>query len=267
MPQPEPSHATTVELHEFVMTAVLFGPIRPHSSLHRSTQRALKSHTAGHDFFTNITLQESYQPGSMRIEYMVTATSPVSAERAGAVYLCQLCDLLSALTRSPMRFYLPDEDARDERVKSTRKATSIDRVLTEKEWHWIISSLVFLRREHPRYLAAASWYRKGLIGNDALDNFCCFWRAIERIAFTYADQSKLEEKQRGKAKPCIAQLAGELFLEDDIPECLSVAKCVDEIVKLRNDLSHGNVPITGDVIDLAAIDSQVVRVVHPPAAW
>ena len=124
--------------------------------------------------------------------------------------------------------------------------------MIEGEWHWIISSLVFLRRGHPRYLAAASWYRKGLIGSDVLDNFCCFWRTIERIAFSYADQSKLEEKHRGKAKPCVAQLAAELFPNGDTPECLSDPRCVDEIVKLRNDLSHGNVPITGDVIDLAA---------------
>ena len=114
MPQPELSHAPAVGLHQFVMTAVLFGPIRPHPSLHRSTQRALKSHTAGQDFFTDITLHESHQPGSMRIEYTVTATSPGSAERAGAVYLSQLCDLLSAFTRSPIRFFTPDEDARDE---------------------------------------------------------------------------------------------------------------------------------------------------------
>jgi len=253
MPEPDQSQAIAAAgLHRFVMTAVLFGPVRPDQNLHRRTQRAIKAHTAGHDFFTDITLHESHQPGSMRIEYTVTATSPGSAERAGAVYLSQLCDLLSATIRSPIRFFLPDEDARDERFRTNRKATSLDRVLTEEEWHWIIGSLVFLRREHPRYLAAASWYRKGLIGSDVLDNFCCFWRVIEQVAFSYADKSKLDKKDRDQAEPCVAQLVAELFPGDDVPESLSADRRVAEIIQILNDLSHGNVPITGDVIDRAS---------------
>jgi hypothetical protein len=251
MPDVDPSLAAA-GLHQFLMTAVLFGPVRPDQNLNRRTQRALKDHTSGRDFFTDITLRESHQPGSMLIEYTVTATSPSSAERAGAVYLSQLCDLLSAAIRSPIRFFLPDEDARDERFRTNGKATSLDRVLTEEEWHWIIGSLVYLRQKHPSYLAAASWYRKGLISSDVLDNFCCFWRVIERVAFSYADKAKMEEKDRGKARPCVAQLVAELFPAGDVPESLSEAKRVGEIIQLRNDLSHGKVPITGDVIDQAS---------------
>ena len=245
------SNEHTTGMHKFVMTAILFGPVRPGQNLHRQTQRAIKAHTAGRDYFTEITLHESHQPGSMRIEYTVTAISPSSAERAGAVYLSQLCDLLSVTIRSPVRFFLPEEDARDERVRTNRKATSVDRVLMEEEWQWIIGSLVFLRRDHPRYLAAASWYRKGLIGNDVLDNFCCYWRVIERIAFSYADKSKLEEKDKGRAKPCVIQLVADLFPDKDEPESLSGEKRIGEILQLRNDLSHGNIPITSEVIDKA----------------
>lgn len=97
---------------------------------------------------------------------------------------------------------------------------------------------MFLRREHPRFLAAASWYRKGLIGNDVLDIFCCFWRVIERIAFSYADKSKIAEKDRGKAKPCVTQLVAELFPGVDVPEFLAADARVNEIVQLRKDLSH-----------------------------
>jgi len=234
------------------MTSLLFGPVQPDQKLHRQTQRAIKSHNEGRDFFTDITLHESRQPGSMRIEYTVTATSPSSAERAGAVYLSQLCDLLSATTRSPIRFFLPDEDAREERIRTNQKATTLDRVLTEEEWNWITGSLVFLRKEHPRFLAGASWYRKGLIGGDVLDNFCCFWRVIERIAFSYADKRKLDEKDKGRAKACVVQLAADLFPDGDVPESLAVENRVAEVLQLRNDLSHGNIPITGAVIDQAS---------------
>src|SRR5262245_12080048 len=129
MPDPETSHALPAGLHRFVMTAVLFGPVRPGQNLHRRTHPALTAHTAGHDFFTDITLHDAHQPGSMRVEYTVTATSPNSAEGAGAVYLSQLCDLLSVATRSPIRFFLPEEDARDERIRTNRRATTLDRVL------------------------------------------------------------------------------------------------------------------------------------------
>ena len=239
------------DLHQYVMTAIVYGPIKPERKLHRQTQRAIKSNTGGRDFFTEIKLEENFKPGSMQIEYGVTANSPSSAERAGAVYLSQLCDLLSVVTRSPVRFFLPEEDARDERVRAMRKSTSLDRILTEEEWHWIIGSLVFLRREHPRFLASASWYRKGLIGSDVLDNFCCFWRVIERLALSYADKSVIPEGDKGKAKSCVLQLAADLFSESVKPEVLSNDKTVGDIIKLRNDLSHGNMPITLEVIDQA----------------
>lgn len=250
MPQHDSESAISTGLHQFVMTAVLYGPVRPAQELNRATQRALKSNTSGQDFFTHITLHES-QPGSMRIEYTVTAISPSAAERAGAVYLSQLCDLLAATVRSPLRFYLPDEDGRDERIRMNRRNTSIDRVLSPGEWHWIIGSLVFLRREHPRYLAAASWYRKGLIGSDVLDDFCCFWRVIERLALSYADKSNLGDKEKGQAKACVLQLVSELFPTDNVPESLATDAGISAIIKLRNDLSHGNLPITGDVIEQA----------------
>ena len=149
----------------------------------------------------------------MRVEYTVTANSPVGAERAGAVYLSQLCDLLSVVTRSPVWFYMRDEDARDERIRMNRQAATIDRILTDSEWSWITGNLVFLRREHPRFLAAASWYRRGLIGKDSLDDFCCFWKVIERLAFSYADRSTWsdEEKSSAPVKKYLDQLIADLF--------------------------------------------------------
>jgi hypothetical protein len=119
-------------------------------------------------------------------------------------------------------------------------------------WHWIIGSLVFLRREHPRFLAAASWYCKGLPDSVVLDKLCCFWRVIERVAFSYADKSKIAENDRGKAKPCVTQLIAQLFQVDDIPEAMSSDARIGEIMQLRNDLWHVNIPITGEVIDRAA---------------
>jgi hypothetical protein len=234
------------------MTVDVFGPLRPSQDLHRNTQRALKGHSSGRDFFTDITLHDS-RTGGMRVDYTVTANSPAGAERAGSVYLSQLCDLLSVVTRCPVWFYMPDEDVRDERMRLHRRASTVDRILTEEEWSWITGNLVFLRRDHPRFLAAASWYRKGLIGRDILDDFCCYWRVIERLAYSYANKETWTDQQKSKSavKQCVDQLMRDLFNDPTVPTILRDPSTVSEVVKLRNDLSHGNVPITLEVIDLA----------------
>jgi hypothetical protein len=250
MPSPE---ATT---HQFTINALLYGPIKPCQELNRQRQRVLKGHSQGKDFFTEITLQDHSQSGTMKVEYSVTAQSPCSAERVGAVYLSQLCDLLSVATRCGVRFYMPDDDARDERIQQSRRSTTVDRILTVPEWEWVTGNLVFFRRKHPRFLAAASWYRKGLLGKDALDDFCCFWRVIERLAASYSDKSKIPESDRGKAKFQIDQLLTDLFPSGS-PPVLSDEKQRNLCHKLRNDLSHGNVPITVELID------QVTSYVQP----
>jgi hypothetical protein len=248
----ESTQPEDARLHHFRMMVDVFGPIRPSHELHRHTQRAIKSHNSGRDFFTDITLHDS-RSGGMRVEYTVTANSPSTAERAGAVYLSQLCDLLSVVTRSPVWFYMPDEDVRDERMRLHRRASTVDRILTEEEWSWITGNLVFLRRQHPRFLAAASWYRKGLIGRDSLEDFCCFWRVIERLGYSYASKSdwSKEKKAKSNVKDCVQQLTHDLFSDSSAPNILRDQKMVSDIIQLRNDLSHGNIPITLEVIDAA----------------
>lgn len=250
MPTQEPTRPTSTQLHQFQMTVDVFGPIRPSQELHRHTQRALKSHSSGRDFFTDITLHDS-RNGGMRVEYTVTAGSPSGAERAGAVYLSQLCDLLSVVTRSPVWFYMPEEDARDERMKLHRRASTVDRILTEDEWTWITGNLVFLRRDHQRFLAASSWYRKGLIGRDSLDDFCCYWRVIERLAYSYADKAGWSDDEKAKptVRRCVEQLVRDLFATSTAPDVLRDPLSVKEIIELRNDLSHGNKPITLEIVE------------------
>jgi hypothetical protein len=125
--------------------------------------------------------------------------------------------------------------------------------LSEDEWSWITGNLVFLRRQHPRFLAGASWYRKGLLGNDSLDVFCCFWKVIERLALSYADKSSWSDEQRQKssAKQCVTQLVSDLFVDEPPPNVISKTDAVGTILKLRNNLSHGNEPITLEIIEAA----------------
>ena len=179
---------------------------------------------------------------------------------------------MSVVTRSPVWFYMHDEDSRDEWNKTFRRAAAIDRILTKPEWSWITGVLVNLVRDHPGFLAAGSWYRKGLIGRgradgkrrnaavydavnegDCLDDFCSFWRVIERLAYSYADKSAWsdDEKLNAPVQKHIDQLAAEFFNNRPVPEILSDPAVVKKIEKLCDDLSHGNAPITLEVIDEA----------------
>jgi hypothetical protein len=258
MPEQDPNQSQQRTTNQYPMTVTLFGPLRPEPELHRRTERAIKANVDGRDYFTEITLQDGRSNGGMVVQYSVTAFSPTSARRVGLVYLSQLCDLLSAVTQCPITFHTSDDEAREERFRTSRQSIRVDRILKHEEWSWVTGSLVALRREHPRYLAAASWYRKGLIGNDCLDDFCCFWRVIERLAESYSDKSNWSPNDGGVRKS-VAQLTSDLFSEGDSPELLRDDARVRDVVKLRNDISHGNVPITVEMIDTASDELEALE--------
>jgi hypothetical protein len=254
MPQPQ-SRLRTVERKSgrFILSAVLYGSIRPDQELDRMTHRALKGVSGEDEFFTDITLRDTRQAGLMGVDFSVTASSPAGAERAGIVYLGQLCDVLSSITREPVRFLMPGEDAREERMRGNRASTHIDRILTHKEWNWIIGNLVFLRQKHPRYLAASSWYRKGLCGIDPLEIACCYWRVVERLSLSYSDKEALPRDKDGKpicsAKNCVRQFVEQHGLGEVSDGLLADEGELKKVVELRNDVSHGNEPITPDLIE------------------
>ncbi|OYP38045.1 hypothetical protein CGZ80_03685 [Rhodopirellula sp. MGV] len=146
---------------------------------------------------------------------------------------------------------MPEDDARDEQIRMNRQSTNVERELSEDEWMWITGTLAHLRRKHPRFLAAASWYRKGLLGRDTLDDFCCFWRSIERLSLSYADKSEWNDTDKNKSpvKKCIAQLTTDIFSTDNCPHILASAVDVNEMYRLRCEISHGNLPITPNLIE------------------
>jgi hypothetical protein len=261
MPQPQTNiRAIETKPGRFELNAILYGPIRPSRELDRMTQRALKGERGHEEFFTEITLRDTRRSGLMGVEFSVTASSPDGAQRAGIVYLGQLCDVLSSITRQPVRFLMPGEDSREERMRGDRVSTHIDRILTHEEWNWVIGALVFLRQKHPRYLAASSWYRKGLCGIDPLEVACCYWRVIERLSLSYCDKGKLPTDGKGKlvcsAKNCVRQFVTERGLAEVANGLLADEKSLNKIVELRNDVSHGNKPITPALIEDA---SQLIR--------
>jgi hypothetical protein len=240
------------EEKQFLLSSILYCQIRPHADLNQQSIDALKGYSNNTEYFTRITLRDARQPGMMLIEFLVTALSPAGAERAGFVYLGQLCDVLSAVTRETVRFLMPSDDDREVRARSNKATTHIDRILKREEWDWIIGNLVSLRERHPRFLAASSWYRKGLCGLDPLERTCCFWRVIERLALSYHDENVLFKEDKGKVRACVRQFANDFQLGNVANSLLLNDNELRRIIKLRNDISHGNEPITPQLIESAS---------------
>ena len=244
---PSPSGRTA----KYRMRVQIYGAIKLSDEFPRQAERVIKGRNESGEFFTDISLVPDRHSDSLVVEYNVHAHTPDSAKRVGTVYLSQLCDLLTACTQVPLQFFIEESQAREERGRNFRQPMQVNRILSHDEWSWVTGSLVALREQHPRYLAAASWYRKGLIGNDVLDDFCCYWRVIERLADSYADKS-MWEKGDGGVRKTVAQLTKDLFSGENAPALLRDEERVKRVVKLRNDISHGNEPITVDMIENAS---------------
>lgn len=251
MSQKEPIRGSQPKISQYKMSVILFAPLRLEEQLNQRRERVIKAHAQNRDHFTEISITENRNSGGLVIDYLVNASSPQSARRVGSVYLSQLCDLLSAVTQCPVRFFTNDDEAREERGRSFRQPMRVDRTLTYEEWSWVTGSLAALRREHPRFLAAASWFRKGLIGSDCLDDLCCFWRVIERVAESYADKSNWAEGDGGVLKS-VLQVTRDLFDESSVPQLLRDEGRIRRVKTLRNNISHGNEPISIDMIDAAS---------------
>jgi len=243
---------------KFQMRVQIYGPIKLSDEFPRHAERVIKARHPSREFFTEISLVPDRQSDCIEVTFDVLAHAPDSARRVGIVYLSQLCDLLTACTQCPLQFFIEESQAREERGRNFRQPMQVKRILSHDEWSWVTGSLVALREQHPRYLAAASWYRKGLIGNDVLDDFCCYWRVIERLADSYADKSTWE-KGDGGVRKAVAQLTRDLFANGDAPDLLNDDERVRKVVKLRNDISHGNEPITITMIEGASQELPVLE--------
>lgn len=121
----------------------------------------------------------------LQLGFTITARSQLSAEVTGRDYANQICDLLAAVTSTAMQ---PIEDGvptTSGRPRTDPAGLCSQRELTKAEWDWVADSLLRLKINHPVYLAAAGWFRRGLLTEDPFESFCCCFQVIERIALGY----------------------------------------------------------------------------------
>lgn len=227
----------------------IHGAIKLQEGLHRSSTSALKFASNTREVFTQIMLREPPNAQHMRMGYFsvsftVKSDTQQDALDAGTVYASQLCDLISCVTRVGTDHEV-DEEIRLNQNRRSRYAPTADRILTEKEWLWVIGSLPHLYMKEPRFMAACSWYRRGLGTEEITEKLCCLWRVMERCAFSYSDQTSLGE-EKGKTKAVIRAFRDQTFKSP--PELLQNDERWHKVVSLRNNISHGNVSLTQKLI-------------------
>lgn len=165
----------------------IYAPIKLDRGLVRQTRTALKVIDDDNPIFTNITLREHpnerhFSLGYFYVALDILADTQKQSLDIAQVYVSQLCDLLSFVTRvGAENLYSSDSDNTRNvsgRVTNSRSEFTSNRFLTSEEWDWIIKSLPYLRDHEPRFMAACSWYRRGLSCDNITEKICCFWRVI-----------------------------------------------------------------------------------------
>lgn len=245
-----PRAARLNKLKCFDLESDVFGAIKIDKDY---SARVIKASLPQRDVFTDVAIVPCRRPrAAVSIKFRVYANSPSSAERVGITYLSQLLDLMSVRTRIPITFLMVNE-SNEHRGRLPLGGTAIDRVLEKDECDWITGNRAYLRKNHQRFLAAASWYRKGLNTLDVLEEFCCFWKVIERLALSYADKMEWSEDKKKKSTTLdvIHQLLEDLF-RTDVPKALESDEKIKTLYFLRNDISHGNREIDPEIIEDAA---------------
>lgn len=225
----------------------IHAPIKLHQSLHRQTRSAIKVANENSIIATNITLREAPNERHIRCGYFsviftVSASTQKKALDAGKVYASQLCDLLSFITRVPAQPEI-DEDSRNTVNPRSRFAPTADRLLLAEEWEWIIRSLANLNLKEPQFMAACSWYRRGLCCDDVTEKICCYWRVIERCAISCCNNSVKDDG----IKPIVDK-----FIKQYIPkpcQLLVNGQKWRDVYSLRNIISHGSEPLSPSLID------------------
>lgn len=165
----------------------LDGPLRMNAELSRRSSWSLTSHFSNEINAPVFRISEK-PTGELLVEFAVTARSRTAAEAIGQEYAEQICDLLSAITQSTLRCR-PERssEATCDAVPSCESSGPVTkRELTVSEWDWVAESLVGLRLRHPQFVSAAGWQRKALLSDDPLEQFCCYFQVIERVASAYA---------------------------------------------------------------------------------
>lgn len=226
------------------------GPFRLSEELIGTSTQALKADTPRGEIYTTFTIDGSRRTdGYAKLSCSVNSQLYASALRIGIVYIGEVCDLLSMKLRIPIELHIVPTDNPERNLQPRVFEPLALRVIEREDRDFALGQVAGLRQQHPRLLSASSWYRKGQNSEDVTDKLCCYWRALERVAFSYAIKDNLAADDKSRAIPVISAFAAQFFQANETPELFTNLKTLKDVYEIRNDISHANVPLNLELIE------------------
>jgi hypothetical protein len=203
------------------------GPI---SIRERQAMRALKGERK--PFFTQIQIRKTRN--GVNINVVARARSQQGASDAAAYFVGLALDVLSLRTDLPLYLNLQNPVFRTE-------PSHAKRIIDRQEWEEAFWDGQAYAIQRPTYSRALSWYRKGLTGENPIDQLLAFWAGLESIGSQFHEKN--ERTNQGTVNQicnCFDQLWGTVETWKVIPQ---KAKAINEFNDYRSKIAHGGMRV------------------------
>ncbi len=186
-------------------------------------------------FYSDITLSKS--PYGINATITAYADNAEDAERVAFVYFGRMRDVLSLNSNIPIQLNIGHGNP-------TRRNPNIRRrVIQYAEIKLAFNMARTFEQQYQKILRAISWYSKGKISHNTLDQFLAYWSVIEILANNYHQPT---ERTKLGIINTTYQCFIEYFGEKDrwgLPK-----KWIDKIYEERNRIVHGAEDFTIETI-------------------
>jgi hypothetical protein len=203
-------------------------------------------------FTTRVTLSRASH--GVRCVLKARAYTQENASDAAAYFVGQALDVLSLRFDTPLYLNLFRPEFR-------QLPDHVRRIVKENEW----ADAFHFGREYGMnrrvFSRAISWYRKGLVSEDPIDQIIAFWSALEGIGANFHCVTKRNKTGIiNQVCDCLQQLWGPPNKWKIIPDN---ANAINKFHDYRNGFSHGFKPVNVETIrEVVADIPQYQKLVH-----
>ncbi|WP_106449776.1 methylamine utilization protein MauJ [Trichococcus alkaliphilus] len=186
-------------------------------------------------FYSDIQLSKS--PYGINATITAYADNPEDAERIAYVYFGRMRDVLSLNSDVPIRLNIGHGNS------VGRKPNIRRRVIRHSEIKTAFNMARTFEKEHKKILRAISWYSKGKLSHNTLDQFLSYWSVIEILANEY-------HKPTQRTNHGVINKAYQSFLDyfGEIEQWGLPARWINDTYEKRNMIVHGAEDFTIEAI-------------------
>jgi hypothetical protein len=221
-----------INLHSWEVDLSVSGPVSINHQIVMEVEKGYQN-----PFTTSVKLRKTSY--GVSVSLVAHAYSKDQANSAGIFFVGQMLDLLGLWVDLPLYLGITGTE--------TRIPTSnVRRLIDEVEWRTAFDSSRIYGQQYPAYTRSLSWYRKGLISEDPIDEFLAYWSALESVGSKHARKS--EKTKKGVVNQicdCFDQLWQSVEKWKVIP---NKAEWVNQFHETRNGIAHGYIQVEVETI-------------------